>query len=129
MDNFTLCLTVVITGLVVVFAVLVLLIFIIKIYSMAVSKGLQAAEKRKKAKLAAVEEAKPSEVQAEPEATAEPHTAVSASDDELIAVIAAAVDAVYGEGTVAVKSIKKAKTPSSRPTWSMAGIYENTRPF
>lgn len=126
MDNFTLCLTVVITGLVVTFAVLVLLIYIIKLYSLAVSKGLQAAEKRKKARLAAAGQEKAAQPEVEPEFTALPDAGES---DEIVAVIAAAVEAVYGEGAAEIKSIKKAKSPSSRPTWSMAGIYENTRPF
>lgn len=47
--------------------------------------------------------------------------------DEVIVVIAAAVNAMYGEGTVKVKSIKK--VPQSRPVWSTAGIMDNTRPF
>lgn len=125
MDNFTLCLTVVITGLVVVFTVLVLLICIIKIYSAAVSKGLKLAERRKNPKLLVAEKAQPGESESEPEYQAQS----SGETEEIVAVIAAAVEAVYGDGAVEIKSIKKSNTPSSRPAWSMAGIYENTRPF
>ena len=119
MDNFTLCLTVVITGLVVVFTVLVLLICIIKIYSAAVSKGLKLAERRKNPKLLVAEKAQPGESESEPE-----HQAQSSGEtEEIVAVIAAAVEAVYGDGAVEIKSVKKSNTPSSRPAWSMAGIY------
>ena len=48
-------------------------------------------------------------------------------DGELIAVIAAAVDAVYGEKPHRIKAVKKAR--ASRSAWSRAGVLDNTRPF
>lgn len=55
--------------------------------------------------------------------------APAAGDDDLIAVIAAAVYA-FGESTgktLAVRSIRRAK--DRRPVWASTGVYENTRPF
>lgn len=55
----------------------------------------------------------------------------AAEEGELIAVIAAAVSALY-EGTgkqYAVRSVKPAGRSGSRPVWATAGVWENTRPF
>lgn len=123
-------LTVLITGFVVVFAVLLLLIGLIKVYGWIVTKALEVAEKKKAEKeelLAKQENAVDvKEVQKVETPVATP-VADNGLTDEVVAVIAAAVDAMYGEGAVKVKSIKK--VPQSRPVWGTAGIMDNTRPF
>ncbi len=122
-------LTILITGFVVVFSVLLLLIGLIKLYGTIVSKALESAENKKKQQLAAVKTENTSSVKPEITETSGDVSQLNENglNDELIAVIAAAVAAVYGEGTVRVKSIKR--VPQSRPVWSTAGILDNTRPF
>lgn len=122
-------LTILITGFVVVFSVLLLLIGLIKLYGTIVSKALESAENKKKQQLAAVKTENTSSAKPEINETAGDVSQLNENglNDELIAVIAAAVAAVYGEGTVRVKSIKR--VPQSRPVWSTAGILDNTRPF
>ncbi len=122
-------LTILITGFVVVFSVLLLLIGLIKLYGTIVSKALESAENKKKQQLAAVKTENTSSVKPEITETSGDVSQLNENglNDELIAVIATAVAAVYGEGTVRVKSIKR--VPQSRPVWSTAGILDNTRPF
>lgn len=107
-------------GFIVVFCVLILLIAVVTIYSKIV-----VAVQSKKAKLAPTEptrEFKNDEL--------EDNNLVSENNGEIpgeiIAVIAAAVDAVYGEKPHKIRAVKKA---NSRSAWSRAGAAENTRPF
>ncbi len=127
-ERTSISLEILITGFVVVFAVLILLILLISVYGAIVSK----AEKSIADKKAAKEQAKNSADTKIAVADVTPVQAVApvatnGLTDEVIAVIAAAVDAMYGQGAVKVKSIKK--VPQSRPVWSTAGIMDNTRPF
>lgn len=111
------------TGLLVVFVILALLIFFFILLG-AIFKSIDNS-KKKKAK--ASEEAKA----AEPvQAAAEDVSAEAVnSDDELIAVISAAVAAYTdGEGFT-IKSVRKHEGKRVRSAWSAAGITENTRPF
>lgn len=126
MDNFTLALTVLITGFVVVFAVLILLIFIIKLYGTIVYKAQEKSKLKKEAALQAEKaEAEKAKAQAQPQQKA---PAVSEGiPPQVVAAIAAAVDSLYGDGSCKIKSIKK--LPQSRPVWSTAGLMDNTRPF
>lgn len=116
---------VVLTGFVVVFAMLILLIFIIKIYSAIVQKAQSAGSNSKKGKKNKDE--KPAE---KPVAT--PAPAVTATDgisDEVVAVISAAVATMYGSSEKArIKSIKKS-SDGGRSAWAKAGVLDNTRPF
>ena len=48
---------------------------------------------------------------------------------EIIAAIAAAVDTIFGDGAVTVKSIKRARPAKRRNAWKAAGMAENTRAF
>lgn len=117
-----------ITGFVVVFAVLVLLILLISVYGTIVSKAEKAIADKKAAKEEAEKSAKEAVKVADVSPVQAPApVAENGLTDEVIAVIAAAVDAMYGQGTVKVKSIKR--VPQSRPVWSTAGIMDNTRPF
>lgn len=50
--------------------------------------------------------------------------------EEVVAVIAAAVAAMSGDGkTYAVRRISAARTVGARPVWAAAGLAENTQPF
>lgn len=136
MENLNLCLTILATGFVVVFAVLILLIFIIKIYGTIVTKSLKAAQNRKEKKQKAINEAKRAQaaqeaaaVKAEEKPLPQKQPEAQGISPEVVAVIAAAVDATYGTGGARITGIKKSKTPNSRPAWGMAGVFENTRPF
>lgn len=119
---------VVLTGFVVVFAMLILLIFIIKIYSAIVQKAQSAGSNSKKGKKNKDE--KPAE-----KPTAAPAPVVTASaatdgiSDEVVAVISAAVATMYGSSEKArIKSIKKS-SDGGRSAWAKAGVLDNTRPF
>lgn len=118
-------LTVLLTGFVVVFAVLLILIGIIKGYGILVMKFEKMVKEKKAQKETA--SAKPvAPVQQKPVQVTE--TAESGISDEIVAVIAAAVDSMYGSsGKARIKSIKK--SDNSRSAWSKAGILDNTRPF
>lgn len=126
-EKITTSLTILITGFVVVFAVLILLIGLIKVYGIIVTKALESVEKKKLAKEAALKKNSESLDVADKPLKTPAIVDDNALNEEIIAVIAAAVDTIYGEGTVKVKSIKR--IPQSRPVWSTAGIMDNTRPF
>ena len=126
-EKVTTSLTILITGFVVVFAVLILLIGLIKVYGIIVTKALESVEKRKAAKTATLEKTSESITVADEPVELPESIDDNSLNEEIIAVIAAAVDAMYGEGTVKVKSIKR--VPQSRPVWGTAGIMDNTRPF
>lgn len=112
-------LIILVTGFAVVFAVLLLLIGIIMAYAAIVSGVQNKINKKKKEK---EEKASPA-----PVVTAEaPAPAVVSYDADLqtIAVIAAAVEAFYGEGASRrIKSISR--TASSRSEWAAAGLNQN----
>lgn len=120
-------LEILITGFVVVFAVLILLILLITVYGTIVSKAEKAIADKKAAKEEAKKSAEVVTVADVPPVQTATPVATNGIPDEVIAVIAAAVDAMYGQGAVKVKSIKR--VPQSRPVWSTAGIMDNTRPF
>ena len=122
MENFTLSITILLTGFAVVFSVLLILIGIIKAYG-TVIYNLQNKKRIKKAnrnadlpKVVRVEEPVVT-VEAEPEV----------DDGELIAVISAAVYSVLSPSQVRIKSIRKAAPRSN--AWRSAGISDNVRPF
>lgn len=114
---------VVITGLVVVFLGLVLLIAFIT----AIGAIFKKIDEKKAAAKAAEAAEKPAEA---PKAAVQP--AASSSDDEVIAVISAAVAMMSAaDGTsYRIKSVKAASANgSSRSAWAMAGLRETTNPF
>ncbi len=115
---------VVLTGFVVVFAVLVLLIFIIKIYGGIVTKAQQSGNKKKKV----VEKQKAAPVSVTPVKVAPAPVAQDGVSEEVVAVISAAVATMYGSPEKArIKSIKKSS--GGRSAWANAGLLDNTRPF
>lgn len=119
---------VILTGFVVVFTVLLLLIAIIKIYSSIVNKAQNAGSVKKQKKTKAVAApSTPAAVSAPPSAPAAP-SVEDGVPEEVVAVIAAAVAAACGpQRRVRIKSIKK--SGAGRSAWANAGILENTRPF
>lgn len=119
---------VVIIGLVVVFAVLLILVLLCNVTGSIFKK----VDNNKKAKLNSTknEKAKPkasSNIITKSVANVVPAVEEGITDD-VVAAIAAAIACIMGnENKFAVKSIKRAR--GSRPAWNTAGILENTRPF
>lgn len=129
MENINLCLTILITGFTVVFAVLLLLILVIKIYGTIVSKTLKWAQGKREAKQQALlEEKRLQNAEKAKKTESVPAVQTNGINPEIVAVIAAAVCAGGGKAA-RITSIKKSKTSNSRPAWGMAGILENTKPF
>lgn len=121
-DKLTLSLTVLLTGFAVVFVVLLLLIGIIKLYGTVIYKTQNRGLKHKK-------NTPPVKVAA-PEKKPEPVAVIESSDendDELIAVISAAVYSMYSSSQVRIKSIRR--TPARTNAWRGAGLSDNLRPF
>ncbi len=112
---------VVLTGFVVVFAMLILLIIIIKVYGAIIQKAQDAGKKSKEKKAETVAET-PAPVVVAPAQT-------DGVSDEVVAVISAAVATMYGSSEKArIKSIKKS-SDGGRSAWAKAGVLDNTRPF
>lgn len=119
--------SVVITGIVVVFIGLILLIFFVFLYG----KIFEAINNKKSEKSKKILENKVSAAsnqnnnnQSEPIPIIE-----NGINEEVVAVITAAIMAMSAKSgkRLALKSVKHAKP--SRPVWANAGIAENTRPF
>lgn len=121
-EKLTISLTVLLTGFVVVFAVLLLLICIIKLYGTIVY-NIQT-KKSKKLESEAVTEKQEISTPALNSAEIEQNTA---DDLEIVAAISAAVYSLYSSSSVKIKSIRKRKEKSS--TWRSVGMMDNTRPF
>lgn len=111
---------VVITGLSVVFLGLVILI----LFVWAFGKIFTAKNK-------SVSKDAPEQKTANPAPVAAPVTVSDDSEDEIIAVISAAVAAMgNADGkNYRVKSVKAVKNRPSRSAWSLAGIQNDTMPF
>lgn len=119
--------TVVITGLVVVFAVLILLTFLIWAYG----KIVYSIQNRDKGSADSTNTEKKTDNVANVGSKAPMQAAAAPQGipNEVLAVIAAAV-ASMGSATgvtYAVRSVRREGT--ARPAWRSAGVYENSRPF
>lgn len=115
---------VVITGLVVVFLGLVLLIAFISV----IGKIFSVIEKKRAEKASAKEAAPPKQKSAPMPAAA----ASASDDDEIIAVISAAVAVMSEADNTAyrIKSVRAVSSKaSSRSAWAAAGMRESTAPF
>lgn len=128
-ENLNMAVIVLLTGLVVVFAALIVLTFIIEGYGAAVTAVLNGKKKNVAEKAAAKPAPAP---KAAPPVKAVPAvpSAPVVSDGipgEVIAAIAAAVDYTFGSGTHVVRSVRR--VPQNRSAWGSAGLVENTRPF
>ena len=111
--------SVVLTGVAIVFGMLVLFVLIFSMFGLFSKKGDTAPKAEKKVPVKAVQ----------PAAIAAPAPAVS-TDDDIIAVIAAAVYSMY-EGTgkkAIIRSIKPA-TNAGRSAWATAGLMNNIKSF
>ena len=121
--------TVTLTGLVVVFAVLILLTFIIWIYGKTINKVQSGSKNQKKA--AGNEPINISKNISNSSPTIVPPAVNTQKEDmdEIIAVIAAAVASLGASNgkTYSIRKIRRVGT--GRSIWGMAGIMENTRPF
>lgn len=114
----------VVTGIVIVFLILAILIF----FLWAMGKIFQSIDKSAKKKNEQKAVIEPAPV-AQPE-TAEVYEEYEEDDDEIIAVISAAI-AAYGEAEgkqYRISSVRK-REKSQRTGWSAAGIAENMRGF
>lgn len=121
---------VMLTGMVVVFLALILLIIVITI----LGKVFESINNQKKAEIVPAKNMTPTSVQPAPVPKVEPLAIAQSSEDEdeIIAVISSAVAMMsLADGkNYRVKSVKAVKgATSGRPAWSMAGLRENTRPF
>ena len=120
-EKLTISLTVLLTGFAVVFAVLLLLIGVIKLYGTIVYNAQQKSKAEAEKNASKDAEDMPSSPVAVVEAPA------SADEGEIIAVISAAVYSMYSDGKVKIKSIRRS-TPRSG-AWRNAGLSDNVRPF
>jgi 3-oxoacyl-ACP reductase-like protein len=106
---------------------LILLILIIKVYSTIVAKAQQVG-KTKKEKVTDVASATPAPAAKAASPAPVAQTAQGQIDDEVVAVISAAVATMYASPEkVRIKSIKKSN--GGRNAWANAGLLNNTRPF
>lgn len=110
-----------ICGMVIVFLVLIILIMAIGAFGKMMSTGIKGDSKEKSVLTA------PTPVKSAPVAV----SALPAQDDgELIAVIAAAVDAIYaGSGKRAVIRNIRPAAGGVRSAWATAGVMQNVRSF
>lgn len=119
-----LSITILLTGFVVVFAVLLVLIGVIKLYG-TIIYNLQNKNRAKAKKKVVVEKVEPP-VPAAPQ-PADVFQPEEEEDDALIAVISAAVYSVMSSDKVRIRSIRRA--PAGRSAWRAAGLSDNTRAF
>lgn len=114
-----------ITGILIVFCILAILIFFFWLMG-TIFKGV---DKKKKAKAEAAKAAAPAAAPA-PAPVEEAAEDDADSDEEIMAVISAAI-AAYAEEEGTSYTIRNVKRRDSRTrsAWSLAGIGENTRPF
>ena len=106
-----------VAGITIVFGMLILLVLVISVFG-AIMSGTSKKEKKEKPLQTVVPKKQP--IVSQP--------VIENDDDEVIAVITAAVYSMY-EGT-GVKPVIKAIRPSVGKTpWSMAGIRQNMRSF
>lgn len=118
----------VVTGIVVVFLILAILVFLLWLMGKIFSGVSKSGEKKKKAAAEAEAAVKAPEPEQQAEAAEEYYE--EEDDGELIAVISAAI-AAYGEAEgkqYKITSVRK-RDKAARSAWSAAGIADNTRGF
>lgn len=125
--NWPFILSVVVTGLVVVFIALILLVIFVYLYGTIYTSmtGKEKQEKKSQAPAPVVSKPIPAPVRSD--------DAADGLTEEILAAIAGAVYAISEElGTpLSIQSIRPAaqKTRGMRSAWAAAGIAENTRSF
>ena len=125
-DNFTLSITILLTGFAVVFAVLLVLIGIIKLYGTVIFNIQNKKRIKKASRNADLPKAQRDDLP-EPLPAAVVEAEPEVDDGELIAVISAAVYSMYPSSSVRIKSVRKARSGAS--AWRSAGLSDNVRPF
>ena len=111
------------TGLVIVFGMLILLVFILSAFGLVSNFKERRQVKKSKDQLSNNFEADESNI-------IEPVAEVNSTEtEEIIAVISAAVASIYSKSSKkpVIKSIKH--NSNARPIWASAGIIDNTRAF
>lgn len=116
-----LAIVIILTGMVIVFFMLIFLTYLIKGYGAVIGKLLQKGAPKKPRE-------KPAEITlpAAPKAVPAVEAGVSG---EVVAAISAAVYIMYGVSAAKITSIRRAPQNQTRSAWSMAGLLDNTRPF
>lgn len=115
-----------VTGLLVVFLILAILIFFFWLMG-TIFRSIDKSRAEKKA----LEEAAKTETPAPATAPVVEEAAEETDDEELIAVISAAIAAYEGDGGFTIRSIRRRDAGSgrTRSAWSMAGLNGNMRQF
>ena len=113
------------TGILVVFLILAILIFFFWLIG-TIFKAVDKAKAEKKASADAAKVDAP-----KPAVEAAPAAETAADDEELIAVITAAIAAYEDGGSFTIKSVRRRgdKDTQARSAWSMAGLNGNLRQF
>lgn len=117
--------TVILSGILIVFMVLIILTFIVWLFGKLMSSTTgNGSAKAEAPQVKAVPQAAPA--QAAPMQAAQDDLS-----EEVIAVISAAVAATMGGSeNFVIRSVRRAKeTSAARSAWSMAGMQHNTAPF
>ncbi|MEG0115120.1 MAG: OadG family protein [Hydrogenoanaerobacterium sp.] len=120
--DFELAGTVILSGLLIVFLVLILLTFLVMLFG----KIMGSTGNGKKKDNSVAEKAQPMAQIVQPQPA--PQGTDGAVSDEIVAVISASVAAVFGGG-FEVKSVRRAPAKGTRSAWCMAGMQHNTDPF
>ncbi len=114
---------VVVAGVLIVFAVLLLLVGVFYLFG-AVMKGKGS---KNKIEHTAKQNNTPVVKKAAPKAAAP--VVQEGIPAEVVAAISAAIAQMEGGNSFTIRSIRRRQPAGTRPTWAMAGIAENTRPF
>lgn len=120
-----LSLAVLLTGLVIVFVMLIFLTCLIKRYGSILSKFMEKNNISNETKAVSVPVPVLASRANNPKAAPVTEAGIP---EEVIAAISAAVYMMYGNSGAAVTGIRRS-VQSTRSAWSMAGLLDNTRPF
>ena len=121
--NYGQMLNVTVSGLLIVFSVLVILTLIFRLFGLITDISGGKSERKQK-NVPPPPAPVPVPVKAAPAATSD----AGIVSDEIIADIAAAIAAYDSSGSYTIRSVK-CVAASSRPAWHAAGVLDNTRPF
>ena len=123
--DFGLAFTVILTGIIIVFAALIGLTLIIYLIGKVMTAITNAGKPKSDGQPAQQQPAAPAA--AKHAAPVQKAVAEQSKSSELVAVITAAIAAMTGNGNFVIRRIRK--TASSRPVWEFAAMQENTKPF
>ena len=121
---------VVVTGLAVVFSVLIILVLFVLAFGKILNKPKNSNSGSGNAPAAV--KAQPAEKKNSPIASSGGAAVASADDDEVIAVISAVIAQMSAEDgkTYKIKSVRPRQNKScGRPIWAVEGLRQNTCPF